>query len=921
MMAVTELKDYGRGSKGIIKYLTDSIADENPIQPNSISGSTRYYTNNGTPPGVWLGSGINAFAGINSGDMVSTSQLENLIGFGKHPDTGEQLGSAFKTVIPKTIDEEFIAQVEEYRAEAPAVAKRILHKYFQANAKPNGSVHGFDFTFSPAKDISLLWGLGDNGVREIVEKAHHDAINRTLARLEATALYTREGSGGKNQVKTRGLIAARYDHWDTREGDPHLHSHVVVANKVQTQDGKWLTIDSRGGVFPSAVAISEYYDNILMDILTARLGVAWEIRSETRSGKPIWGIQGIDESLIQEFSTRHRKIVAARTESSNRKDDKAAWDKTRRAKKRASLEQLRELWATRAGKTHLDDVCNLDAAGRGLATPQDLAEQYKQQLGHIALQALEKSKSNWSRWNVVAEVERAAREVRLAYGRDEVVEEISDNIMEGMIELNPDQPTQYRRWSTQRILDAEILMLDTSNTYLAKGIDHQTVVTQLDQWRSDDGWALSRTQAMAAWEILTSNRTCDLLVGPAGAGKTTTLSGLVDVWRQNGGEVYGYAPSAVAAKVLKESTGDANTLASWIHSQHRPEFDKNTLVIIDEASMSGTLELAEITQAVRDKGGKILLVGDPNQLNAVEVGGAFAMLTREHPTPPSLSEVHRFKNPWEAEASLALRTGKDLSVVATYLKNERIKSGPAQTIETQMFAAWWNDTSENKESLMLAGDNETVTRLNQAAQNRLIEAGKVQANGQTITLHDATQARLGDKIVTRRNARKTIHDEVINGATFQIRAINKDGTLLVSPIGKDILLTLPAQYVTQHVDLGYAGTIHRAQGRTVDTCHTLISDTTTANGLYVGMTRGKNCNTAWAITSTPASPDGPTPQEISGIQIFTQAIQNREDNRTAIELFQKPARQEETPQMVATIHPTPPPVDAYPELQNSGYEL
>ena len=171
--------------------------------------------------------------------------------------------------------------------------------------------------------------------------------------------------------------------------------------------------------------------------------------------------------------------MAARTESSNRKDDKAAWDKTRRAKKRASLEQLRELWATRAGKTHLDDVCNLDAAGRGLATPQDLAEQYKQQLGHIALQALEKSKSNWSRWNVVAEVERAAREVRLAYGRDELVEEISDNIMEGMIELNPDQPTQYRRWSTQRILDAETLLLDTSNTYLAKGIAHQRVVPHL----------------------------------------------------------------------------------------------------------------------------------------------------------------------------------------------------------------------------------------------------------------------------------------------------------------------------------------------------------------------------------------------------------------------------------------------------------
>lgn len=884
MMSVTELKDNGNGTKGIINYLTESISDAPVTHPNSLSDSTKYYATNGTPPGVWMGSGINAFDGIQAGGTVSASQLEMLIGYGQNPVTGEQLGLAFRKVTPRRIDENFIRQIDEAQDLAPELSKRILNSYLKENSKPAGSVHAFDYTFSPMKDVSVLWGLGDNGVREIIEQAHHDAIQRTLDRLEATALYTRTGEGGATRAKTRGLVAARYDHWDSREGDPHLHSHVVVANKVQTEDGRWLTIDSRGGVFPSAVALSEHYDNTLMDILSARLGVEWQIRETTRSGKPVWGIEGVSEDLIQEFSTRHRKIAAARDSEASRKDDRKAWEDTRPAKQRFSLQDLRAAWAQRAGKHHVEKAVKLDAAGRGLATLDDLDAAYKKQLGLAALKALEESKSSWSRWNVVAEVERASREVRLAWGRDTLVEEVTDQVLQGMVELNPGEAPQFRKWSTQKILDAEESILTTSNLFTSKALDHRVAVENLEAWRSKDGWQMSRSQSMAAWEILTSGRTCDMLVGPAGAGKTTTLSGLVDTWRAHGGNVFGYAPSAVAAKVLKESTGDANTIASWIHAPQRPEFTKNTLVIIDEATMAGTLDLAQITQAVKAAGGKILLVGDPEQLNAVEAGGVFAMLTREHVAPPSLAEVRRFSNEWEAGASLKLREGNDLSVVAAYLKHERIRGGDIEQIEQEMFEAWWQDTIADKDSLMLAVDNGTVTRLNAAAQTRLMEAGSVMSKGLTVELRDGNRVRVGDKIVTRRNARKAIHDEVINGATFRVKAVNPDGTILVSPAGKNTLLTLPAQYVSEHVDLGYAGTIHRAQGRTVDTCHTMITDKTSANSLYVGMTRGRESNMAWAVTSKPQDPDGPAVEEYTGVELFTKAIQNREDNRTALEI-------------------------------------
>jgi conjugative relaxase-like TrwC/TraI family protein len=168
-------------------------------------------------------------------------------------------------------------------------AERIERiKADERTRKMRHAVAGFDYTFNPAKSVSVLWALADRGVGEQITAAHHAAIHDVLTLLERDVARTRVGTDGVAQMPVRGIVAAAFDHYDSREHDPQLHTHVVVANRVQGEDGRWRTLDSRGLIFPSVVALSETYDNLLADHLTRTLGVEWEAhegRKATPNGK------------------------------------------------------------------------------------------------------------------------------------------------------------------------------------------------------------------------------------------------------------------------------------------------------------------------------------------------------------------------------------------------------------------------------------------------------------------------------------------------------------------------------------------------------------------------------------------------------------------------------------------------------------
>lgn len=325
------------------KYLLKHLADVQGM-PGAASAVTAYYTAAGNPPGHWLGTGLaglDSGRGLAAGSRVEAVQMERLFRHGTDPVSGHPLGRRF--IQPESLAERVAARVDRLPGTLPASARAEMTARIEAEEKARRvrrPVAGFDFTFSPPKSVSVLFGVADQGVREQVYEAHRAAVADTLAIVERDVARTRIGTDGVAQVHTRGIVAAAFDHWDSRSGDPHLHTHVVVANRLQGPDGGWRTLDSRGALFPSVVAMSELYDNLLADHLTARLGAAWRVRRTHRSSRSVsWEVDGVPDALIEEFSSRRRHITAARdqlaanadprSEAEARQLDERAWRETR----------------------------------------------------------------------------------------------------------------------------------------------------------------------------------------------------------------------------------------------------------------------------------------------------------------------------------------------------------------------------------------------------------------------------------------------------------------------------------------------------------------------------------------------------------------------------------------------------------------
>jgi hypothetical protein len=279
-------------------------------------------------------------------------------------------------------------------------------------------------------------------------------------------------------------------------------------------------------------------------------------------------------------------------------------------------------------------------------------------------------------------------------------------------------------------------------------------------------------------------------------------------------------------------------------------------VIVEEATLAGTFALDELVTAAGDAGAKVLLVGDQAQLSAVDAGGMFAALVRDRNSlAPQLSDVRRFHSAWEKKASVELRAGSEDAIDA-YEAHSRIASGNRDEMLDAVFAAWKEDIASGRTSLMIASDLSTVSELNTRAQADRVSAGQVTDGG--VTVAGGGTAGVGDQVHTRQNDRRLTSGRswVRNGDRWTVIATFQNGSMTVKrAIGAGQVL-LPAGYVREHVELAYASTAHRAQGRTVDTAHAMVSPTTTREVLYVSGTRGREGN--WLYVDTHYDPDPQT---------------------------------------------------------------
>ncbi|MFZ5871542.1 MAG: ATP-dependent DNA helicase, partial [Actinomycetota bacterium] len=564
-------------------------------------------------------------------------------------------------------------------------------------------------------------------------------------------------------------------------------------------------------------------------------------------------------------------------------------------------------------------------------------------------------------WNAVTEAARVTRGLRMASTADRLalLDRVAAAVLAQSTPLDPSDPVpvpeEYRRpdgasvftrtgehaFSHPQLLEAERRLLDanaaTGAPCVPEQIAHRIATSPQPTTgpKSADRVRLADDQVAAVVTVATSGRQLDVLVGPAGTGKTTTLRALRAAWEttHGRGSVLGLAPSATAAHELSAALGiTCENTAKWLHEitgpggqrraavldglaqrraaaavrgdlpavrridaacaalqreQNRWSLRAGQLLVVDEASLAGTLALDALREQAVGAGAKVLLVGDHHQLSSVDAGGAFRLLA-EHGTGVELRSLWRFRHRWEAWATRRLRHG-DPEVVGEYGARGRIQDGPAEAMLEAAYRGWQGSEHAGHAAVLVAVDTRTVEALNTRAHDDRVAAGLVATDGVPLGAHgERGQVGVGDRVVARLNQRRLVvpgHGHVRNGSLWTVVATHPDGSLSVSPADRHVshgcqpdpacVVTLPAAYVAEHVDLGYATTAHRAQGLTVEACHVLVAPGMSREALYVAMTRGRDANVAYVATDAvdPACdqlPDGQV--ERSGRDILTQIL-------------------------------------------------
>jgi conjugative relaxase-like TrwC/TraI family protein len=914
-----------------------------------------YYTADGNPPGVWVGSGITAL-GVSG--TVSEAQMKALYGEGLHPDADALIADAqangksaedairaaklgrsyyaytqnstnlrekvatgygdFTRMNHREPDQEerrkirtrVGAQAFREAKGRPPADKEELGRYITAASRPTQqAVAGFDLVFSPAKSISTLWGLGDNDTRKLIEEAHEAAITETIGYLEREAIATRAGTNGVAQIDVEGgLIATRFRHYDSRTGDPQLHDHLVVANKVKGSDGKWRTIDSKL-LHRQGVAASEYYNQQVMDRVTDALQVTTELREVTAGKRTVVEIAGIDERLTQQFSSRSTGIKTAvkklekeyRATHGRAPDTKAriqlaqqATLDTRPQKPHArSLAELRKAWRVQAGQIVGDRVVGditrtAQAHARGSNPDSPTPAHVSLEVAAAAVvESVSEHHAVWGPHTIEAEARRYVQAQRSAgHTVDGTVEQITRHALStDSITVTPPAPHgtfqpltrrdgasiyehKGRQLLTSRaVLTAEDTLLDAARDRTMQPVARET----FDRIAAEHGQHLDPGQRDLARAFATSSNRLVVGSGPAGTGKTTALKVAARAIEAEGGKMIGFAPSAAAAAVMRDAIGiDASTIHSLTFQRgtlhellQRTEpladvtINRGDVIVVDEAGMAGSMNLAKVTRIAELHGAHVRLIGDDKQLGAVEAGGALRLIEHEVGSV-KLETIHRFRNAdgtanrAEADASALLRDPVSAGdPFAWYLAHDRIVAGDSDRMTNAVFAAWQQDTAAGTRSVMIAQKNDTVQELNLRAQAMAMATGTVTGTV-SADLSDGLAAHAGDRIVTRANDKEmklnSGRDFVRNGDVWSVDKVHTDGALTVTHEGHGGTITLPADYVTKSTQLGYASTVHRSQGLTVETSHLLADAETTRALAYVAMTRGSMDNRMYVVT-------------------------------------------------------------------------
>ena len=914
------------------------------------AGAMSYYTAAGEPPGEWAGKGAAALglSGVVDPDVIERLYQEN---------TGPGGELLVKRRSTKATADREAAAVEAYRAAHPyASATELAEVRAAERGKDPQQVPYFDLTVSAVKSISVLHASyriaarqsRQRGDRERaaaldaradeIEAALMDSAREAVAWLERHATYTRTGHHSARTGEWRdgaGLTASLFLHHLSRDGDPQLHVHVAIWNRVQRADGadaKWRTLDSRS-LHNQRLAVAPVADRILETKLTA-LGYVMVPRTDG-NGAEIGGVPqdvkdlfssravavtGELDRLAREYQAVHGKPPSRRTlwllhqqAGQNTRRTKAQVRRTlagrtgaaepTEAQRLAAWEAQtarREIQALSAVHEHVASYADSQRATRARAALDDAA---KRRAARIAVAEVQKHHAVWSMTQLRFEVHRALPVLEGSIDGPAVVDEVARLAVGGQSGTEVVQVTApdiadvtslgvrasdggsiYRPPNEERYCTLAHLDIEEQIVAAAKRAVPQLVAR--DQARAAvDQTGLNAEQRDAVIMMLTATAATAVLVAPAGAGKSHTMAGFARLWTTfTGRRVIGLTTSTNAARVLAhEGLAESYNIAQFLGKTEgsdelrRPiPLHRDDVLVLDEASQLATADLALIGEAARQAGARIIATGDTAQLGAVEAGGMFRLLAREVPAA-ELHEVRRFDATWERQVSIQLRNG-DLAAVAAYDRHGRIRGADYEAAYDRAASMWLADHLRGRDVLLLAGSNAEAADLARRVQAKLTQLGTI--GPPQAALSDGNHAGIGDLIRARLNThidadgrpltnRDTLQIAAFRGPDAEVRRQHLDGTW-TEPF------RVPRAYLAASAELAYAGNVHVAQGRTVDTAHLLVTDSLSRQALYVGMTRSRQSNTAHVVTGNTALP-GHEPYQQATCESVLARIMGRDD--------------------------------------------
>ena len=700
-------------------------------------------------------------------------------------------------------------------------------KTHKALLQNSGKKHraGYDLTFSPPKSVSLLWALGSKSTSNLVLDAHNKAVDQALNHLDKYAAITRRGKMGHRREAVKNLICAKFTHSISRENDPQLHTHTLIANLAQRYDGSWGSIDSKF-IYDEKMTLGAVYRSELIDNLKKSLNVEIE-----RKGKS-FELKGIDEKTIKHFSKRRQQIEKVSKEQGfeSPKALDIATLNTRQKKEKKSLDILRKEWTKKAQELGFNEK---------LVTGQSFKIQENPSLETIenAFQSLTENASTFTERQIRQII---ATEAQGVFGRDGIeksLEMLRDH--KDIIHLGPGLDG-HDRYTTSEIYHLEKSMYEKAISRL--GEEKHKVSSDIFHNILEKKSTLREEQERMVRAITLEPGGIKIAMGGAGSGKSYALSAASEIWKKSGYHVLGMAPTGKASQNLEAETGVVSqTVDRFLAYDYK--LSSSHIILIDEAGMMGSRKLNKILDKAHLSGSKVVLVGDSKQLQPIEAGSPTRML-REGVGSIELQKMERQQVNWQKDATRFFAEGRALDALKLYSKHNQLTSYSNPSKARKQLTCDYVDSKlkePRKSQIVIAETNSQVQKINEEIRKALRDKGYLSKSDIKIKIRNKEKElinrefALGDRIYFTKNSKKL---GVNNGTFGKITGIEKDKLSHHISVITDLdqVVTFSTRDY-KDIEHGYAVTAYKSQGDTVDKSYFLVSERSSKEASYVAMSR------------------------------------------------------------------------------------